>query len=359
MTIHTQSQDYIIADRGGIVENRHMVHAAIVDADGKILYAVGDPSRVTLARSAAKPAQALAVLETGACDQFGFDTADLALMCASHNSERRHIVRARSMLAKAGAEDGDLRCGGHPALSETVNREWIKADYTPTGICNNCSGKHAGMLAGARAIGAGMADYHLPDHPTQLRVKAVVEDLCGVGADSVKWGIDGCNLPAPAAPLHLLAQIYAFFAASANSGPHDGTASPRTRAACRVFHAMVQHPEMVAGDDRFCTALIQTFQGMLIGKVGAEGFYGIGIRASEQTKRLGAEGAVGIAVKIEDGNTKILYSAVVEILQQLNVGTPEMYRELSRFHGQPILNTFGVVTGHISHQFEVRRIQCF
>ncbi|RYP12026.1 hypothetical protein DL767_011532 [Monosporascus sp. MG133] len=89
-------------------------------------------------------------------------------MCTSHSSEERHVARARAMLAKAGADESRLRCGGHSALSDAVNSAGIRADYEPTGICNNGSGKHAGMLAGARAIGKDLADgYHLPEHPMQ------------------------------------------------------------------------------------------------------------------------------------------------------------------------------------------------
>jgi L-asparaginase II len=79
-----------------------------------------------------------------------------------------------------------------------VYRSWIKRDYTPTGVCSNCSGKHVGMLAGARVLGAAIADYHLPEHPMQLRVKQVLADACGLREDEVDWAIDGCNLPTPA-----------------------------------------------------------------------------------------------------------------------------------------------------------------
>ncbi|THC88270.1 hypothetical protein EYZ11_012283 [Aspergillus tanneri] len=295
-----ESKDYVVTYRGEIVENRHAVHVAVTDAEGELLYAVGDPSRLTLARSAAKPAQALAVLETGGFDQFGFDDADLALMCASHSSEERHISRALAMLAKVDAREEDLRCGGHTAISEAVNRTWIKSEFTPTAVCNNCSGKHVGMLAGARAIGAELADYHLPTHPIQLRVKRVCEELCGLEEDTLKWGIDGCNLPAPALPLFYIAKIYASIAAAADSTEQKNSQSARTQALGRTFRAMVQYPELVGGDGRFCTILMHAFQGALIGKIGAEACYGMGIRGSEQTRRLGTGGAIGISAKIED-----------------------------------------------------------
>ncbi|KAI8202054.1 hypothetical protein KHU50_005245 [Colletotrichum sp. SAR 10_65] len=355
MTRTTQLEDFVVTDRGGIVENRHGVHVAVVDADGKLIYAVGNPSRLTLARSAAKPAQALAVLETPGFSKFGFDEADIALMCASHNSEDRHIGRARSMLEKVGASESDLRCGGHPSICPNVNRNWIKADFEPTGVYNNCSGKHAAMLGGGLALGAEFADYHLPQHPIQLKVKDVVEELSGLSEQDVKWGIDGCNLPAPGLSLSSMGHMYARFAAAADAiGDDESSSSQRTRHMARIFDAMANHPEMVGGEGRFCTLLMEAFAGALIGKVGADGCYGVGIRESEYTKQLGAEGAVGVAVKIEDGSLEILYAVVTEILEQLHIGTEEMRQQLAAFHHLKRLNTMGVETGRVSLAFQVR-----
>lgn len=347
-------QDQVVTYRGDVIENRHQVHAAITDATGELLYAVGDPSRVTLARSAAKPAQALAVLETGGFEQCGFSDADLALMCASHNSEDKHISRALAMLAKVPAAETDLQCGGHAALSETVNRAWIKRDFSPSGVCNNCSGKHAGMLAGAKATGAGFEGYHLPTHPMQMRVKRVVEELCGLNEEDVKWSVDGCNLPAPAFPLHYMAKIYATIAAAATA--ETGATPARTKNLRRIFQAMADHPDLVGGEWRFCTILMEAFQGGLIGKLGADGCYGIGIRVSDSTRRLGVDGAMGIAVKIEDGNIGILYSAVVEILEELQIGTADMRQRLACFRGPQIFNTAGVVTGRAWNMFKIHSV---
>lgn len=260
------------------------------------------------------------------------------------------------MLAKAGGEEGDLACGGHPALSEAVNRAWIKSDYTPTTVCNNCSGKHAGMLAGARAIGTDSRDYHLPKHPIQLQVKRVIGDLYHPDEAALKWGIDGCNLPAPAAPLHALARVYASFAAAADAVETNNTAKSRTRLSSLIFHSMARHPDLVGGSGRFCTELMTAYRGTLIGKLGADGFYALGIRASLQTRRLGSDGPIGVAIKIEDGNVSILYSAVMEILKRLGIGSPDVYSELALWHCQSIRNTVGVVTGKAEYQFDVRAV---
>lgn len=359
------NDDCVIADRGGIIENRHNIHAAVVSASGTLLYSVGDASRVVLIRSAAKPAQAVAIIE-GCGDKYDFSDEDVALMCASHNSEERHLERARSMLAKTGTCESQLRCGGHPSIDPDLNRAWIRADFTPTPICNNCSGKHIGMLAGAKALegDAGIEGYHLLEHPMQQRVRRTVEELCGLDEQQVAWGIDGCNLPAPAVPLRAMGRMYASLAAAAyeerDAGDDDGRQfedEKRKSILARIYRCMASYPSLVAGERRFCTVLMHAFRGQLIGKVGADGCYGLSILPSKVTEeRFGTREAIGIGVKVEDGNLDILYSTVAEILEQLQVGTPEMRLALEPFHRTKRLNTMNVVIGHVSFLFKVRKV---
>ncbi len=356
-TTKDRDQGFVITERNGIVENRHQVHAAIVDSTGTLLFSIGDPSRMTLIRSSVKPVQALAVLETGALEQYGFDDKDLALMCASHNAEDRHVERARSMLAKIQATEGNLRCGPHDALTKEVERHWLRQDFAPTPICNNCSGKHAGMLAGAPMIGARVENYHLPDHPMQKRVKSTVAELCDVRPEDIHWAIDGCNLPAPALSLQALAGMNATFAGAADSENNHAVNghSPleRTQALNRIYRAMAKHPELVAGQTRFCTELMQAYQGALVGKVGAEAVYGVAVRQSSRTRELGATGAIGIGIKIEDGNRDVAYSVVVEILEQLKIGSEEQREKLEAFHKRKVTNTAGVTAGNVWYAFDV------
>ena len=355
MTAHATGPIAATTYRGDAIENSHVAHVAVVDAEGRLLYAFANPSRITLARSAAKPAQALAVLETGALERFGFEEADLALMCGSHNSEERHIERARRMLAKAHASEADMRCGGHPPLSDSVYRSWIKRDFTPGAVCSNCSGKHAGMLAGAQAMGAAKDDYHLPSHPLQVRVKHTVADVCDLPDDAVQWAIDGCNLPTPAFPLDRLARLYAKLADAASQS--DAAASTRSAALARIYRAMTQYPEMVAGEGRFCTTLMQAFDGALVGKVGADASYAIGVRPDEQTARLGAHGALGIAVKVEDGNATVLYAIVADLLTQLGLGNAQQRAKLESFRAPPMRNTMGVQTGRLALSVALEPVQ--
>ncbi len=340
-----------VSYRGDSVENRHLAHIAVVNATGQLLYAFGDPERVTLARSAAKPAQAAAIVATGALERYGFDDADLALMCASHSSEARHIEHTRRMLAKLGTDESALRCGGHPSLSDAVQRDWIRHDFVPTAVCSNCSGKHVGMLAGARLLGGDAAAYHEPGHPMQQRVRRTVAELCELAPEQVEWGIDGCNLPTPAFPLDRLARLYAKLADAADAVA-DGAAAADP-ALARIYHAMTRHPELVAGEGRYCTELMRAYEGALVGKLGADGCYGIGVRASARTRALGADGALGIAVKIEDGRIDVLYTVVSEVLARLDLGSPAQRARLAAF-APPLLNTRGVEIGRRAFPFELR-----
>ena len=147
--------------------------------------------------------------------------------------------------------------------------------------------------------------------------------------------------------------MYAKFAAAADVEKTDST-TQRTRNMARIFNAMSGHPELVAGEGRFCTALMETFQGKVVGKVGADGCYGVAIRQSDRSRNLSAEGSLGIGIKVEDGSREILYSAVVEILEQLDVGTPEMLGKLASVHHPPRLNTMDVIIGGLAHRFRIR-----
>lgn len=355
MTRSKLQDDCIFSDRGGIIENTHRIHAAVTDATGKLLYAVGNPSRMTLARSAAKPVQILALLEIEGFDKFGFDDADLALMCSSHSSEERHVQRGRSMLANIQAEEQQMRCGGHAAMSEVVNKEWIRQNFVPGPLCNNCSAKHIAMLAGAKALGKD-EEYQLPQHEVQKCVRRTFDELSGLSSGEINWGTDGCNLPAPALPLSNISHLYAVLADAADLVARDSSSvSQRTIHLAKMYEAMWRFPEIVGGEGRFCTELMLKYDGAVVGKLGADGCYGVAVKDSDDTRRLGANSGIGIALKVEDGNEEILYVAVMEILKQLGIRSEEKRQALAGFQDLQRVNTAGVVTGKVSCSFKVRK----
>src|SRR5690606_3199858 len=177
--------------RGGRVESRHRGSVAIAGPDGRLALALGEVHRPIFPRSAIKAIQCLPLIETGAADQFGFRPAEIALACASHSGTERHVAVAAGMLAKAGLDVTALACGAHEPLSSDATHQIILNRQQLAPLHNNCSGKHAGMLATAVHMGEPVEDYWRPEHPVQARIAAVLEDLTGAPITNDRVGIDG------------------------------------------------------------------------------------------------------------------------------------------------------------------------
>ena len=206
------------AIRGRIVESRHRVSAAVVDAGGRLVACTGDPDLVTFWRSCAKPIQVLPLIEDGGADALGITDAEVALACASHNGEPRHLAVATSLLEKAGCSETDLACGPHPSLSPAVAREMAEHGQKPRKLHSNCSGKHAAMLALARFHGWPPADYRKPEHPVQRRLLDEAAAWTGVEKTKIGQGTDGCGVVSYALPLRSMALAYARLGAGLGIG---------------------------------------------------------------------------------------------------------------------------------------------
>ena len=319
--------------RGGIVASRHQVHVAVVDGSGTILGSVGDANRYTYYRSAAKPIQALPLVEEGVLDAFGLTSEELSLCCASHEGEDVHVDCARSILSKVGADESLLRCGAQIPFSPEAARKLSEAKEQPSRIHNNCSGKHAGMIALAIAMGWDPIDYHRADHPVQQRMLEEVIRFSEVSAGRVATGVDGCGVLCFAVPLRDMARSFAGFAVQSDRGD----------AAHRIVDAMTSAPFMVGGTGRTCTEVMEIAGDRVFVKLGAEGVYVAGLR------RLG----LGVAIKVEDGGRRAVEAALVHTLQSLGVITDGESHSLRR-HGRPILrNTRNEIVGQLRPSFDL------
>lgn len=325
--------------RGGAVESSHNGHIAVVDAQGNLLYSYGDPFRQTFARSAMKPLQAIPVVETGAAQRFGFEKADLALACASHNGEERHRSRAASMLEKAGQTETMLQCGTHPPREDESFKKYIKEDLELTPVFSNCSGKHSGMVATAVHMGEDPSNYHEPSHPVQQRILEAISDMTSYPKEQILMGTDGCGVPVHRLPLANLALAFARLAK-----PETIENPTRQQAAQTIADAMVAHPEMVGGKKRYCTDLMTVYHGRIVGKVGAEAVYCLGDR----------ETGIGLAIKIEDGGTRVLHAVVNEVLRQLGIGVGQELDELAFYTDPEVKNMSGNVVGQIKAEFKLQ-----
>jgi L-asparaginase II len=299
-------QPAVIAEvyRGRHVESRHFGHIAVVDVTGRLVFAVGDPERLIFPRSALKPLQALAGVVSGTDRRFQFIDAELAVSCGSHRAERRQLAAVQSILDKVGATERDLRCGPQPVADIATREDLIRAGQAPTAIHNNCSGKHAHMLALAQILAAPLDGYWNIDHPVQQRVQQICCDLCcddGVG--SLEWATDGCGVPTYLFTLRQLARSFALF------GTPDSLEAAFASACCRISAAMMAEPDMVGGADVLDSVLMRQLPGVVVAKGGAEGVQAMAIVGR----------GIGVAIKIEDGNGRPLWPVCLAILQRLDV----------------------------------------
>ncbi|HEV2147931.1 MAG TPA: asparaginase [Longimicrobiaceae bacterium] len=321
--------------RGSVTESRHRVHVAVVDAEGQLRACAGDPDQVTFIRSAAKPLQALAVEDGGALERFGISDRELALVCGSHAGSPAHTGAAESVLRKIGLDAEALACGPHAPFHEPTRRELQEAGLEPVRLHNNCSGKHAGMLALARARGWETQDYQRPEHPVQLRMLSEVSRWAGVPAEGIAVGNDGCGVVCFALPLRNMALAYARLAGAARRGE---------RGPARVVGAMTAYPEMVAGKGRLCTELMRRTEGRVFAKVGAEGVYCVGVPGAE----------LGVAVKVEDGSTRAVGPAILGVLRELDLISEDDYGAMYALAYPDVVNTRGEVTGQLRPNVRLR-----
>ena len=287
--------------RGALVESRHCGAVAVVDAEGATVLALGEVAAPVYPRSAIKALQALPLIESGAADRFGLDAEDLALACASHGGEPGHVVGVERMLARAGLDAGALRCGTHWPLHQPAALALARAGGKASALHNNCSGKHAGFLCAACAMGAELGRYVAPDHPVQREVQAILENLSGLAIPERWRAIDGCSVPTWAMPLDRLARAFARFGTGHGLSPSRAAAARRLRAACAA------KPWYVAGSGRFVTALMQHFGERVFVKTGAEGVVCAAL----------PDQGLGIAVKCDDGAGRAAEIVIATIIARL------------------------------------------
>lgn len=194
--------------RGETVESIHRGHLIVVDGDGNTVASVGDPRTVTFMRSAAKPFQALPFVTSGAADEFGYSEEEIAMACASHSGEAVHVRITKLMLDRCGMTEAHLRCGTHMPFSEKESERMLRAGESPTQLHNNCSGKHAAMLAFAKHIDADPASYDAIDNPVQRAILEAVSKFTEVPENDIKLAIDGCAAPNFALPMAAMAKSF-------------------------------------------------------------------------------------------------------------------------------------------------------
>jgi L-asparaginase len=272
--------------REGIVESVHEVHATVCDSRGRVLSVAGDAEHPTFIRSALKPFQALAVTGGGILERFQLTDRDLAVMCSSHAGEIFHTRQVFNILWQADVETEALQCPIPQGKTSPLE--------------NNCSGKHAGMLAVCRVHGWPIHNYLERNHPLQKLILTKFSEILKMPPDEFIGVHDDCGAPVYLMPISQMATLYAHLASGESLDLE------------RIVRAMVHHPEMIAGTNKFDTQLMQLAEGEIVSKAGAEGVQCLG--------KVG-EG-MGLTIKAMDGSKRAKYAVAIYLLQQMGWITP-------------------------------------
>lgn len=318
----------VLVTRGGMVESRHRVNAAVVDDNGALMLAARNPPQSVWWRSCAKPFQVLPLLAEGGFEKLGWGDDELALACGSHGGEPEHVALAGAMLARLDMEEGDLACGPHEPLSARGARLLRESGHRVTRLHNNCSGKHAAMLARASLHSWPTQGYERSTHEIQRAARDTIAQWAGLSADSIPLAVDGCGVTVFALPLANMALSYARLVSAAGRGDE---------APSRIVSAMLANPFLVGGSDRFDSVIMEAFEGRVLCKIGAEGVHTLAL----------VRRGIGIAVKVEDGTQRAQYPAVMALLAHLGELPSAPSDGLREYISRTIRNTRNEVVGEI------------
>lgn len=277
------SAELAVVERSGMIESRHLGAAAVVDAQGRILRAIGDVGAAVYPRSTLKPLQTMAVLGTGAV----FADDELVLATASHCGSPAHLAVVERMLAADGRDASALQCPAQWPLGARERTERLAAGLGPERVTMNCSGKHAGFLRASDALGADPTTYLDPAHPLQRRILTTIEQFTGEPVHHS--GLDGCGAPLHATSLAALARGIARVA---------GCTTPE---AARLMSAVRAEPWAIDGTGRANSLAIERLG--VLAKIGAEGLV-----------VFGTPSGVAVAVKVLDGSMRATTPVALALL---------------------------------------------
>jgi L-asparaginase II len=288
--------------RSGAIESTHLVDVAVVDRDRSLVSHAGDPAILAAFRSSVKPLQATVCLEQG----WVADSQALAIACASHNGEPRHIQAAMQVLAASGLGEEHLRC----PEAWPMRPSDISNASEQRRIFHNCSGKHSAFLATCASRGWPLETYRDAAHPLQREILGRMASAIGEEPKAIL--VDGCGAPTPVSSLTGFARAFVTIADS------------------RAAEAMMEHPFLVGGNDRLDTALLEAG---IITKAGAEGLSCALVRVGEQM--------LSIAIKGRDGSSRARGPALALVLEQLSPGCldgvpPQLLRPPTLGAGEPV-----------------------
>lgn len=295
------------------------------------MLSVGDIDTPVFLRSSAKPFIAATAIAAGAREAFGLSGPEIAVMAASHQGEPFHLEAVGSILKKIGASVADLQCGAHRPYDEATSRAMQLAGEPASALHNNCSGKHAGILALCKLLGADTTTYMEPENPAQRAILAFCARMSDDDPQTWPLGIDGCGIPVYATSLRRAALAFARFATL------RGVREADAAALCVVRDAMIAHPAYVSGTHEFDAALMTVARGDVACKAGAEGVH---VASSIRT-------GLGFASKVVDGASRGRAPSTVAALAAIGVLSEAQATELAPYARPVLYNRAGRAVGEV------------
>jgi L-asparaginase II len=297
----SDTRPLVAKTRGDVVEMIHRGTYVVVDTDGEVVHACGNPDMPSYLRSSAKPFQMTPTIERGAHTAYGLTQRELAVISASHSGEPIHLDTVRSVLRKADVPETALKCGPHLPGDEASARVLIQRRMVAQTIHSNCSGKHSGMLIGAKVAGEPLDTYLEYDHPLQQQILRTVSELSDTPTADIAVSRDGCGAPVFAVPVKRIALMFA------RLGRPDGLEEGRATALRTIRDGIMAAPYLMSGKGRIEVALMEGAPGKIVLKSGALGVFGLGL----------PELGLGIGIKIEDGDGVTRNAAVIQSLRSV------------------------------------------
>jgi len=293
LTINEKFAGEVLAKvtRGELVESLHLGHLIALNADGSTYLFKGSPELPIYPRGAVKSLQAAAMLKAG----LKVEANELAIICASHSGSQKHIDLVTKMLTSRDISISQLKNVADKPLGEKEKFTW--GEKSVSQLAQNCSGKHAGMLITCQQNGWDMNSYLDLDHPLQVAIKNEIEALASEQVSAVS--VDGCGAPLFAISLAGLARAISNLVKSKDDIYQQ------------IVSACTKYPELVAGEGRLTTRLMQSVPGLFM-KEGAEGVEVCAL----------SDGRV-IAIKIIDGSWRPVALIIMEIFKRWGVEMPD------------------------------------
>ncbi|MEA1975329.1 MAG: asparaginase [Bacillota bacterium] len=279
--------------RGNKVESIHRGDIVIVDINKNILFEYGNGYKRTFWRSAAKPFQAIPMIEAGGIEKFKFTKSEIALICSSHGGEKKHVETVRNILKKIGKTINNLDCGISNPMHSKTYIEMLKKGEKFIKANNPCSGKHSGMLALGVLRKYNLENYILINHKIQQEMLKSISNVTELEIEDIDLAIDGCGVPVFGLPIYNMALSYAKLADE-----------NRMKSLKKISDAMIENPYYVAGTDRLDTIIMEETKGKVLAKLGAESVYCMSI----------INKGIGIAMKTEDGSYRALDAVIPSLL---------------------------------------------